>query len=151
MYLLRSSTYLPTRPESQFDHQPTDHQHASRARVSIIRASGNEAGYGYSVAPYGIAYRSALCTVRIRRATRLLHVPHQTPRESELRPCLHRSGKASPLCAGIHGGRASASVKVSNGDAPFNGLAIWKGSTPCVQPLGDDLVMLAPQANCRHA
>jgi len=26
-----------------------------------------------------------------------------------------------------------------------------KGSTPCVQPLRDDLVMLAAQANCRQA
>ena len=33
-------------------------------------APGNEAGYGYSVAPYGTAYRSALGTTRIRRTTR---------------------------------------------------------------------------------
>jgi hypothetical protein len=151
LYLLRSSTYLPTRPESQFDHQPVDHQHAPRVRASTLRASGNEAGYGCSVAPYGIAYRSALCTIRIRRATRLLHVSDQTPRESEFRPCLHRSGEASPLCAGIHGGRASASVKAFNGDAPVNGLVVRKGSKPCVQPPRDNLVMLAPQANCRHA
>jgi hypothetical protein len=33
-------------------------------------APGNDAGYGYSVAPYGTAYRSALRTTRIRRTTR---------------------------------------------------------------------------------
>ena len=31
---------------------------------------GTKAGYGYSVAPYGIAYRSALGTSWIRRTTR---------------------------------------------------------------------------------
>ena len=34
-------------------------------------APGNEAGYGYSVTPYGTAYRSALRTSRIRGTTRL--------------------------------------------------------------------------------
>jgi len=57
-------------PNNQRQHR-TSHATKDAKRAALLHASGNEGGYGYSVAPYGIAYRSALRTSRIRRTTRL--------------------------------------------------------------------------------
>jgi len=45
-------------------------------------APGNQGGYGYSVAHYGTAYRSALRTTRIRRTTRICHLTCILPQPS---------------------------------------------------------------------
>ena len=73
---------------------------------------------------------------------------------SEVQHSLHRSGETSPPRGRVHCSSVLASGTGSHGEAPWNDLVrvvTCKGSTPCVQPLGDDLAMLASQANCRHA
>ena len=69
------------------------HSRASQSRTLSKDTSPSRithptcSGYGYSVAPYGTAYRSALGTTRIRRTTRIREhplegdqsVPHHPP------------------------------------------------------------------------
>ena len=88
----------------------------------------------------------------------------QGSRDSELQHSADFSGESSPPWWAMHatrvhpgkqntvdscgGGRVLVSGKGSDEEALLNGLVICKGPTPCVQPLRDDLVMLAAQANC---